>query len=52
MQNRLSYSSQTPIFPEFCSLLLASYFLKKIAGKIGAALAMIPVDCKITDFSF
>jgi len=31
MQNRLSYSSQTPIFP-------ASYFSKKIAGKIGAAL--------------
>ena len=37
MQNRLSYSSQTPIFPnfylrifpEFCSLLLASYFSKK-----------------------
>ena len=29
MQNKLSYSSQTPIFPEFCSLLLASYFSKK-----------------------
>ena len=29
MKNRLSYSSQTPIFPEFCSLLLASYFSEK-----------------------
>ena len=38
MQNRLSYSFQTPISPEFFSLLLASYFSKKIAGKIDAAL--------------
>jgi len=38
MQNWLSYSSQTPPFPEFFSLLLASYFSKKIASKIGAAL--------------
>ena len=47
MQNTLSYSSQTPIFskfspifPAFCSLLLASYFSKNFAGKIGAALAV------------
>ena len=44
MQNRLSYSSQTPILPNFhlfsqnFALLLASYFSKKIAGKIDAAL--------------
>ena len=44
---RLSYSSQTPIFPiypEFCSLLLASYFSKKFAGKIGAALSTFNAD--------
>jgi len=30
----------SPIFPEFCSLLLASYFSKKFAGKIGTALSL------------
>ena len=47
MQNRLSYSSQTPIFPifpEFCSLLLVSYFSKKFAGKIGTALQLIFIN--------
>ena len=41
MQNRLSFSSQTTIFlkfrlffQSFCSLLSASYFSKKISGKI------------------
>ena len=47
MQNRLSYSSQTPIFPNFhiftyfSRILLFAFsllFFKKIAGKIGAAL--------------
>jgi len=34
------FSNFSPIFLEFCSLLLASYFSKKIAGKIGAALVL------------
>ena len=44
MQNRLSYSFQTLIFPNFhpifqnFALALASYFSKNFAGKIGAAL--------------
>jgi len=47
--NRLSFSFQTPIFPnfqEFCPLLLASYFKKKIASKIDAALT-VRVICAI-----
>ena len=31
------FSKIPPLFPEFCSLLLASYFSKKFAGKIGTA---------------
>ena len=45
MQNRLSYGSQTSTFQIFTYfsriLLLASYFSKKIASKIGAALTNI-----------
>ena len=32
------FSNFPPIFPEFCSLLLPTYFSKNIAGKIGASL--------------
>ena len=50
MQNRLSYSSQTPIFPNFhlffqnfalCFLLPIFQKKKLFAGKIGAALVRI-----------
>ena len=45
MQNRLSYSSQKPIFKNFTNfsrnLLLASYFSKKFAGKIGFAVLTV-----------
>ena len=34
------FSKISPIFPEFCSLFLGSYFSKTFAGKIGAALVI------------
>ena len=39
------FSNFSPIFLEVCSLLLASYFSKKFAGKIGAALFALSCVC-------
>ena len=38
------FSNFSPTVPEICSLLLASYFSKKFAGKIGVALQVFTLN--------
>jgi len=52
MLNKLSYSSQTTIFPKFSpiftyfsSILLFAFSLQNFAGKIGAALMATAETC-------